>query len=102
MAVCGLATVDLSSLTGWQQALLLIQMCLGSPVRHFQWLSMVFSPAAQGVGVVGSGVRQKVSRGSACSRAALRAPTFDAHFSPRTDVNHVPGVCSGRGVKTSS
>ncbi|TBU40177.1 cation transport protein-domain-containing protein [Dichomitus squalens] len=32
MTVCGLATVDLSGLTGLQQALLFIQMCLGSPV----------------------------------------------------------------------
>ncbi|KAH9855968.1 cation transport protein-domain-containing protein [Lenzites betulinus] len=32
MTVCGLATVDLSSLTAFQQALLFIQMCLGSPV----------------------------------------------------------------------
>ncbi|KAJ7503005.1 cation transport protein-domain-containing protein [Mycena galericulata] len=32
MTVCGLATVDLSSLTGWQQVILFIQMCLGSPV----------------------------------------------------------------------
>lgn len=34
MTVCGLATVDLSALTGWQQAILFIQMCIGSPVRH--------------------------------------------------------------------
>ncbi|KAI0628944.1 cation transport protein-domain-containing protein [Trametes polyzona] len=32
MTVCGLATVDLSSLTPFQQALLFIQMCMGSPV----------------------------------------------------------------------
>ncbi|KAF8891820.1 cation transport protein-domain-containing protein [Infundibulicybe gibba] len=32
MTVCGLATVNLSSLTGWQQVILFIQMCLGSPV----------------------------------------------------------------------
>ncbi|KAF7315082.1 Potassium transport protein [Mycena indigotica] len=32
MTVCGLATVDLSSLTNWQQAILFIQMCMGSPV----------------------------------------------------------------------
>ena len=32
MTVCGLATVDLSSLTGFQQALLFIQQCLGNPV----------------------------------------------------------------------
>ncbi|KAI8970814.1 cation transport protein-domain-containing protein [Trametes punicea] len=32
MTVCGLATVDLSGLTSFQQALLFIQMCLGSPV----------------------------------------------------------------------
>ncbi|KAI9568878.1 cation transport protein-domain-containing protein [Boletus coccyginus] len=30
--VCGLATVNLSQLTPWQQALLFIQMCVGSPV----------------------------------------------------------------------
>lgn len=35
MTVCGIATVDLSSLTGWQQAILFIQMCLGSPVRPY-------------------------------------------------------------------
>ncbi|KAJ7668683.1 cation transport protein-domain-containing protein [Mycena polygramma] len=32
MTVCGLATVDLSSLTAWQQVILFVQMCLGSPV----------------------------------------------------------------------
>ncbi|KAJ4483156.1 cation transport protein-domain-containing protein [Lentinula lateritia] len=32
MTVCGLATLDLSSLTPWQQVILFIQMCLGSPV----------------------------------------------------------------------
>ncbi|EIW54439.1 TrkH-domain-containing protein [Trametes versicolor FP-101664 SS1] len=32
ITVCGLATVDLSGLTPFQQALLFIQMCLGSPV----------------------------------------------------------------------
>ncbi|KAJ7496885.1 cation transport protein-domain-containing protein [Mycena latifolia] len=32
MTVCGLATVDLSSLTAWQQTILFFQMCLGSPV----------------------------------------------------------------------
>ena len=34
MTVCGLATVDLSSLTPFQQALLFVQMCLGSPVSN--------------------------------------------------------------------
>lgn len=33
MTVCGLATVDLSSLTRLQQVILFFQMCLGSPVR---------------------------------------------------------------------
>jgi hypothetical protein len=33
ICVCGLVTVDLSQLTVWQQVLLFIQMCLGSPVR---------------------------------------------------------------------
>ncbi|KAH8994416.1 hypothetical protein EDB92DRAFT_275451 [Lactarius akahatsu] len=32
MAVCGLASVDLSSLTAWQQTILFLQMCIGNPV----------------------------------------------------------------------
>ncbi|KAI0343670.1 hypothetical protein BDW22DRAFT_1356171 [Trametopsis cervina] len=32
VTVCGLATVDLSSLTPWQQVILFVQMCVGSPV----------------------------------------------------------------------
>ncbi|KAI5119163.1 hypothetical protein M0805_008646 [Coniferiporia weirii] len=32
MVVCGLASVDLSSLTGFQQALLFVQSCIGNPV----------------------------------------------------------------------
>jgi Trk-type K+ transport system membrane component len=40
MAVCGLASVDLSSLTGWQQVILFIQMCIGNPVcKHFELLA---------------------------------------------------------------
>ena len=35
ITVCGLATVDLSGLTPFQQVLLFIQMCLGSPVRVY-------------------------------------------------------------------
>ena len=38
MAVCGLTSVDLSSLTGWQQAILFIQMCLGNPVSKYSEL----------------------------------------------------------------
>lgn len=37
MVVCGLATVDLSSLTPWQQVILFIQMCIGNPVRSNLW-----------------------------------------------------------------
>lgn len=32
MTVCGLSTVNLSSLTPWQQVILFLQMCVGSPV----------------------------------------------------------------------
>ncbi|KAF8070723.1 cation transport protein-domain-containing protein [Lyophyllum atratum] len=32
MTVCGLTTLNLSALTGWQQAILFIQMCIGNPV----------------------------------------------------------------------
>ncbi|KAF9560954.1 hypothetical protein CPC08DRAFT_750168 [Agrocybe pediades] len=32
MTVCGLATINLSSLTGFQQALLFVLMCIGNPV----------------------------------------------------------------------
>ena len=34
ITVCGLGTVDLSQLTPWQQTLLFIQMCVGSPVSN--------------------------------------------------------------------
>lgn len=34
VTVCGLGTVNLSQLTPWQQVLLFIQMCVGSPVRN--------------------------------------------------------------------
>ncbi|KIK16827.1 hypothetical protein PISMIDRAFT_112632 [Pisolithus microcarpus 441] len=40
MTVCGLSTVNLSSLTPWQQVILFLQMCFGSPVL-VSW-SMVF------------------------------------------------------------
>ena len=36
MTVCGLATIDLGALTGFQQALLFIQMCIGNPVSGIQ------------------------------------------------------------------
>ncbi|KAL0950517.1 hypothetical protein HGRIS_007326 [Hohenbuehelia grisea] len=32
MSVCGLATVDMSRLTPWQQTILFLQMCIGSPI----------------------------------------------------------------------
>jgi hypothetical protein len=37
MCCCGLATINLSSLTGWQQAILFIQMNIGNPVSGFLW-----------------------------------------------------------------
>ncbi|KAL4252349.1 TrkH Potassium Transport [Pleurotus pulmonarius] len=37
VTVCGLATVDLSALTPWQQVLIFVQMCIGSPV-FVSWL----------------------------------------------------------------
>ncbi|KAF7428771.1 low affinity potassium transporter [Pleurotus ostreatus] len=37
VTVCGLATVDLSALTPWQQVLIFMQMCIGSPV-FVSWL----------------------------------------------------------------
>lgn len=40
MAVCGLASVDLSSLTGWQQVILFIQLCVGNPVCQLLELSV--------------------------------------------------------------
>ncbi|KAF4563220.1 low affinity potassium transporter [Pleurotus pulmonarius] len=37
VTVCGLATVDLSALTPWQQVLIFVQMCIGNPV-FVSWL----------------------------------------------------------------
>jgi len=59
--MCGLATVNLSQLTAWQQVLLFIQMCVGNQVRslasgiHDRSLTL-----AQGHRVVGDGVHQEV------------------------------------------
>jgi hypothetical protein len=39
MTVCGLATINLSSLTGFQQALLFFLMCIGNPVSRAVWMS---------------------------------------------------------------
>lgn len=36
MTVCGLATVNLSTLSAVQQAILFVQMVIGSPVRVMQ------------------------------------------------------------------
>ncbi|KAI0302328.1 cation transport protein-domain-containing protein [Multifurca ochricompacta] len=44
MAVCGLASVDLSSLTGWQQTILFIQLCLGNPVCIVSYLIIKKAP----------------------------------------------------------
>jgi hypothetical protein len=53
MAVCGLATVDLSSLTGWQQAILFLQMCLGNPVREIPRTEDLFLTGRLGLDFVG-------------------------------------------------
>jgi len=42
MTVCGLATINLSSMTALQQAILFIQMCLGSPVSSLQNIVCMF------------------------------------------------------------
>lgn len=65
MMVCGLATVDLSSLTGWQQGILFIQMCLGSPVCIFRSLTSGsnFLFVYLGFGFMGHGVHSEVGRG---------------------------------------
>ncbi|KAJ3726247.1 hypothetical protein C8R42DRAFT_718482 [Lentinula raphanica] len=65
MTVCGLATVDLSSLTPWQQVILFIQMCLGSPVRIVliaSHLNSYFPPL--GPCIMGDCVHSKVSQSS--------------------------------------
>ncbi|KAI0263834.1 cation transport protein-domain-containing protein [Gloeopeniophorella convolvens] len=61
MAVCGLATIDLSSLTPWQQVLLFFQMCLGSPVRGLSPVKGAYVGLTGGAGlsILGRGLRQK-------------------------------------------
>jgi hypothetical protein len=53
MAVCGLASVDLSSLTGWQQAILFLQMCLGNPVCELLRTENLFLIGRSGLNFVG-------------------------------------------------
>ncbi|KAG2356590.1 cation transport protein-domain-containing protein [Suillus spraguei] len=61
MTVCGLATVNLSQLTAWQQVLLFIQMCIGNTVcsltSETHDISLI---SAQGHRVVGHSVHQEV------------------------------------------
>jgi hypothetical protein len=54
MVVCGLTSVDLSSLTAWQQTILFVQMCLGNPVRSPINRSSLHRPerAREGPGVL--------------------------------------------------
>lgn len=62
MTVCGLSTVDLSSLTAWQQVILFIQMCLGSPVRVvvFLFMSRMLSILSAGGCFMGHGLSTEV------------------------------------------
>jgi Trk-type K+ transport system membrane component len=67
MTVCGLATVNLSQLTAWQQVLLFIQMCIGNPVCSLASGTRDMSlTLAQGHCVVGDGVHQEVVIHSVC------------------------------------
>ena len=44
MTMGGLAPVDISSLTPWQQMILFIEMCLGSPVCVYVLMSSTVRP----------------------------------------------------------
>ena len=63
ITVCGLATVNLSTLTNWQQVILFFLMCIGNPVRIL-YVSNLSADLDRAVGhrLMGYGVRSEVSR----------------------------------------
>lgn len=60
MTVCGLATVDLSSLTPFQQFLLFAQMCLGSPVCTHRSFDHQYPHSVIGGCLLGHGLHPEV------------------------------------------
>jgi hypothetical protein len=86
MTVTGLTTVNMSSLTPWQQTILFLQMCLGSPVSSISTLvSMVEQSTEifQGSYFLGNGFHPQVSdRQSDLIPSASSTSTSDT-FLPR-------------------
>lgn len=92
MTMCGLATVNLSELTAWQQVLLFIQMCIGNPVRSLT-SGVTFLILAQGHRVVGDGLHQEVIIYSV--RVSDVHSLFYRHYFAKT-FDHIIGVEAGR------
>lgn len=88
MTMCGLATVNLSELTAWQQVLLFIQMCIGNQVRSLTSGDM-FLILAQGHCVVGDGLHQEVIIYSV--RVSDVHSSFYRHYFAKT-FEHIIGV----------
>ncbi|KAI0042575.1 hypothetical protein FA95DRAFT_1564224 [Auriscalpium vulgare] len=79
MTVCGLATVELSGLTAFQQFLMFFQMCLGSPV-FVSWVVVMFRRRMFTIrceNIVRAAARKAVSSQSMSSPVAseVRVPT---------------------------
>ena len=63
MTVTGLTTVNLSSLTPWQQTILFLQMCLGSPVSSISTsMAKQSTEILQGSYFLGNGFHPQVSQ----------------------------------------
>ena len=63
MTVTGLTTVNMSSLTPWQQTILFLQMCLGSPVSSISTYMVEQSTEIfQGSYFLGNGFHPQVSQ----------------------------------------
>ena len=63
MTVTGLTTVNMSSLTPWQQTILFLQMCLGSPVSSISTsMAEQSTEIFQGSYILGNGFHPQVSQ----------------------------------------
>ncbi|KAG1846591.1 cation transport protein-domain-containing protein [Suillus subalutaceus] len=98
MTVCGLATVNLSQLTAWQQVLLFIQMCIGNPtfdhiigveaaqqaaIKVEQQLATASLSAGNPVGSKGGWSRRFFRRKTGLSTVPEDSASGDARTAPR-------------------
>ncbi|KAJ8591379.1 hypothetical protein M405DRAFT_788957 [Rhizopogon salebrosus TDB-379] len=111
MTVCGLATVNLSQLTVWQQVLLFIQMCIGNPVivswvmvytrRHYFAKRLDHIIRAEAARRAAIKVEQQFTAASARASSGTRGSWSRRIFRSKSDLGTVPEDSSSNDVRTT-